>query len=50
MTDDTQTKTCCNDDSRVRDDVREYYGETLKSSTDLRTTACCSFTAGEPPE
>lgn len=33
------------DDSQVRDSVRDYYGETLKSSADLRTTACCSVDA-----
>ncbi len=42
MTEDTPTQPCCDDDSQVRDSVREYYGETLKSSADLRTTACCS--------
>eukprot|EP00483_Globobulimina_turgida_P005992 UN06002 len=27
--------------------VREYYGETLSTSSDLKTTACC--TSGAPP-
>lgn len=48
MTEDTQTKTFRGDDSRVRDDVRAYYGETLKSSADLRTSACCSTSAMPP--
>ena len=26
----------------THDDVREYYGETLQGTTDLKTTACCS--------
>ncbi|HXD37300.1 MAG TPA: hypothetical protein VN624_11635 [Rhodanobacter sp.] len=46
MTEDAQTKTCCEAGSRGRDDVHEYDGETLKTSTDTRTTtdtraACC---------
>ncbi|OIO10241.1 MAG: methyltransferase type 11 [Elusimicrobia bacterium CG1_02_63_36] len=33
--------------SKVEEDVREYYGKTLASSTDLKTDACCD-TAGTP--
>lgn len=29
----------------VRDAVREYYGQTLQSSRDLKTSACCSIEA-----
>ncbi|MEO7149923.1 MAG: methyltransferase domain-containing protein [Rhodanobacteraceae bacterium] len=29
----------------MRDAVREYYGETLQSSRDLKTSACCSIEA-----
>lgn len=36
-----------NDSIALQDGVRRYYGETLKSSSDLRTTACCS--AGAMP-
>lgn len=32
----------------MQDQVKEYYGETLKSSADLQTNACC--TAEAPPE
>lgn len=45
MTENTTTGPSSSDDSQVRDDVRNYYGETLTSSADLRTTACCSITA-----
>ena len=45
MTENTPTAASPADDSRVRDDVRDYYGETLKSSADLRTSACCSTSA-----
>ena len=31
----------------MRDDVQKYYGETLKSSGDLQTSACCTIEA--PP-
>jgi SAM-dependent methyltransferase len=48
MTEDIQPETCCETDSRIRDDVRAYYGETLQNSTDLRTTACCSTSAMPP--
>ena len=46
MTEDAQTKTRCEAGSRGRDDVCGCYVETLKASTDLRTTtdtraACC---------
>ena len=27
-------------ESQVHDDVKEYYGKTLKSSDDLKTSAC----------
>lgn len=30
----------------MRDDVKKYYGETLRSSEDLQTNACCTL---EPP-
>lgn len=45
MTEHPQTKALGEDDAKVRDDVRDYYGETLASSADLRTTACCSISA-----
>lgn len=45
MIETAKTDLPCADDSRVRDSVRDYYGETLKSSGDLRTTACCSIDA-----
>jgi arsenite methyltransferase len=45
MTESTETRQPAADDSQVRDDVRAYYGETLTSSADLRTTACCSIGA-----
>lgn len=45
MIETTKTDHPCGDDSLVRDSVRDYYGETLKSSSDLRTTACCSIDA-----
>jgi len=32
----------------THDLVRRYYGETLRSSADLRTNACCA--TGAPPE
>lgn len=32
----------------IRDSVSKYYGETLQSSDDLQTNACC--TAGAPPK
>ena len=31
----------------VREFVSEYYGDILKTSSDLKTNACCA--AGEPP-
>ncbi|MEO6966960.1 MAG: methyltransferase domain-containing protein [Rhodanobacteraceae bacterium] len=34
-----------NENQSVRDAVREYYGETLQSSRDLKTSACCSIDA-----
>ena len=33
------------DDGSVRDSVRSYYGDTLQTSADLRTSACCSIDA-----
>lgn len=32
-------------ESSVHDKVRDYYGETLKSNADLRTSACCTASA-----
>lgn len=32
-------------EASIHDSVRDYYGETLTSSADLRTTACCSTSA-----
>ena len=38
------------DESRdIRELVREYYGETLQGSDDLKTDACCC-TAHTPPK
>tara|TARA_Y100001968_G_C18895174_1_gene498061 strand:+ start:219 stop:386 length:168 start_codon:yes stop_codon:yes gene_type:complete len=28
-------------DSAIRDSVKEYYGNRLQSTKDLKTTACC---------
>lgn len=43
--------TCCPDTSAEtqQSSVRTYYGETLQSSDDLRTTACCSIDAMPVP-
>lgn len=49
MTETAKTDRLNRDDSLVRDSVRDYYGETLKSSADLRTTACCSVGAMPEP-
>lgn len=35
------------DKQAVQDTVKQYYGETLQTSEDLKTSACC--TAGPPP-
>ena len=32
----------------IKESVRKYYSETVKSSSDLKTSACCA--GGEPPE
>jgi hypothetical protein len=31
----------------IRERVRQYYGSTLASSADLRTSACCDASVGE---
>jgi len=33
--------------SEIKDSVQKYYSEVLKSSSDLKTNACCA--SGEPP-
>ena len=34
-----------NRESEIHREVQRYYGETLASSEDLKTTACCTATA-----
>lgn len=37
-----------NENKDIREIVREYYGETLQGSDDLKTDACCCTTAAPP--
>lgn len=39
------TNSTTTEQTDIHDKVRDYYGETLKTSADLRTTACCSASA-----
>ena len=32
-----------NDDSSVKENVKEYYGKVLSKKDDLKTNACCSI-------
>merc|ERR1712176_1131770 len=47
-----QTTSCCGPPKSalegVRDGVKEYYGETLQSTDDLKTTACCTSEDDRP--
>ena len=36
------------DASQIQSEVKEYYGETLATTSDLKTNACC--TANAPPK
>jgi arsenite methyltransferase len=48
MNDHDTDKRTANDDAShdgIHDSVRQYYGDTLQGSADLRTSACCSIDA-----